>query len=210
MDLLGSLGRDFLDVHPAFARTHEDHALRSAVDDHRDVKLLADVGALFDQQPAHFLSFRPGLVRFQLHAEDRVRVAAHLFAGLGDLDAAALAAAAGVDLRLHDPHLAAELVGRFHGLLDAEARDSARCRDTEFAEDFLRLVFVDLHPGTLRVSDAALEQRAACVENLTAAFVRALTRVKFAIQACATCSRRREIVRVWVEWSASRFSIRTG
>ena len=38
---------------------------------------------------------------------------------LRDLDAAALAAAAGVDLGLHHPDRAAERLRRVHGLLDA-------------------------------------------------------------------------------------------
>ncbi len=73
-----------------------------------NVQFLLDVGAFLDQQAAHFLAFRAGLVRDQLHAEDLVRVFAHLIQRLGNLDAAALAAAAGVDLRLDDPDRAAQ------------------------------------------------------------------------------------------------------
>ena len=52
-------------------------ALRAAVDDHPDVELLADVGALLDQQAAHLLAGGAGLVRDELHAEDLAGALAH-------------------------------------------------------------------------------------------------------------------------------------
>ena len=121
VDLLGRLRGDFLDVHAAFAGGHQHHALRAAVDDHADVELLADVRAFLDQQPPHLLAFGAGLVRLQLHAEDRGSRAAHFVERVRELHAAALAAAAGVDLRLDDPDLAAELLRGFDRLVDAEA-----------------------------------------------------------------------------------------
>ncbi len=69
----------------------------------------------------------------------------HFIDRFRDLDAAALAAAAGVNLRLHDPHLAAEFLGRRDRFVNAEARDAARSRNAVLAQDFLRLVFVYLH-----------------------------------------------------------------
>jgi hypothetical protein len=41
---------DFLDVHAALGRAHQHDALQRAVDHHRDVVLLLDVGALLDQR----------------------------------------------------------------------------------------------------------------------------------------------------------------
>ena len=70
----------------------------------------------------------PGLVGDELHAEDLFRLVLHLVERPRDLDAAALAAAAGVDLRLHDPDRAAELLRRLDRLVDAEARNAARRR----------------------------------------------------------------------------------
>jgi hypothetical protein len=70
---------------------------------------------------------------------------AHLVDGARELDAAALAAAARVDLRLDDPHGTAQRLRRLHGLVDGERRDAARYRHAIAAEDFLALVFVDLH-----------------------------------------------------------------
>ena len=121
MDLLRRLRRDLLDVHAAFGARHQADALRHAVDDHADVELLADVGALLDQQPPHLLPAGAGLVGDELHAEDLAREIAHLVDRARELDAAALAAAAGMDLRLDDPHRAAERLRGGNGLVDAEA-----------------------------------------------------------------------------------------
>ena len=66
----GVVRGDFLDVHAAFAGGHQAGALRDAVHHHADVELLLDVGALLDQQPAHLLPARTGLVGDQLHAEN--------------------------------------------------------------------------------------------------------------------------------------------
>ncbi len=104
VDLLGRLRGDFLDVHAALGARHQHDALRAAVDDHADVELLLDVGALLDQQPAHLLPAGAGLVRDELHAEDLAGALLHLVERVRELDAAALAAAARVDLRLDHPH----------------------------------------------------------------------------------------------------------
>jgi len=106
--------RDFLDVHAAFGGGHDRDLLRGAVGQRGDVVFLLDVGAFLDQQVAHLLAFGPGLVRDQLHAEDVVGVLADFVQRARELDAAALAAAAGVDLRLHDPDLAAQFFGGLH------------------------------------------------------------------------------------------------
>jgi hypothetical protein len=136
---------DFFDVHAAFARTHQHDLLRDAVDDEADIQFLLDVGAFFDQQAVHLLAFRARLVRDQLHAEDLVRVFAHLLERLRDLHAAALAAATRVNLSLDDPHRATELFRHLDGLVHRERRLAARYRDSEFPQDFLTLVLVNLH-----------------------------------------------------------------
>ena len=109
-DLLGVLGGHLLDVHAALGRGHDRDAAGGAVEGHAEVELVLDVQALLDEQALHLLALGAGLVRDQLHAEialhgllRRRRVA------LAHLDAAALAAAAGVDLRLDDDDLAAGL-----------------------------------------------------------------------------------------------------
>ncbi len=91
----------------------------------------------------------PGLVRDELHAEDLAGALAHFVDRARDLDAAALAAAAGVDLRLHDPHRPAELTSPPHRLVDGERRNAARHRHAVAAEELLALVLVDLHVAVL-------------------------------------------------------------
>ena len=145
VDLLRRMGGDLLDVHAAFARRHQGHALGGAIDHHADVKLLGDVGALLDQQAAHLLATRPRLVRDQLHAENFRSALLHLVDRAGELHAAALAAATRVDLRLHHPDRAPERLGRLDRLVDGERRYSARNRNAEAPEHVLALVFVDLH-----------------------------------------------------------------
>jgi hypothetical protein len=84
-------------------------------------------------------------VRLQLHSQNGGSQLPNLLHRLRHLHAAALAAAAGVDLRLHHPHLAAELLRRIDGFVDAERGEAARGRQAVLAEDFLALVLVDFH-----------------------------------------------------------------
>ena len=145
VDFAGRFGGDFLDVHAAFAARHQAHALGAAIHHHAEVELLLDIRALFDQQAPHFLPLRTGLMRLEHHAEDLACMLFHFVDGSRKLYAAALAATAGMNLRLHDPHLAAQTVGRRDRFVDAEARYAAGGGDTELAQDFFGLVFVYLH-----------------------------------------------------------------
>jgi len=61
------------------------------------------------------------------------------------LDAAGLAAPAGVNLRLDDPDRAAEFLCGLDGFIDREGRQSVRNRHAKFREDRFRLVLVDVH-----------------------------------------------------------------
>ena len=148
VNLLRRLGGDFLDVHAAFRARHQHHALRRAIDDHADVELLLDVGAFLDQQTPHLLPLRAGLVGDELHAEDLIRQLAHFGNRLAEFDAATLAAAAGMDLRLDDPYRSAQRFGRLDRFVDRKNRNAARRRDAEPAQDFLALVLVDFQRRT--------------------------------------------------------------
>ncbi|MNN12826.1 hypothetical protein D3C81_1258340 [compost metagenome] len=145
MDLFRGVGSDFFDVHAAFARRHQRDLLRNAVHHQRNVQFLLDVGAFFDQQAVDLLAFRTGLVRHQLHAQDVRGIGLDVFDALGNLDAAALAAATCVDLRLDNPHRAAELFCGLQGLVNRERGDAARNRHIVFAQDFLALILMDIH-----------------------------------------------------------------
>ena len=81
----------------------------------------------------------------QGHAQHIRRVLADLVDGFRQLHAACLATAAGVDLGLDDPRLATEPVRRQHRVLHGEARESPGRRNTEFAQYFLCLIFMDVH-----------------------------------------------------------------
>ena len=75
----------------------------------------------------------------------RVDFLLHVVDGFDHLDAAGLAAAAGVDLRLHHPDRAAQFVGALDRLVDGERRHAARHRHAEFAQHGFGLIFVDVH-----------------------------------------------------------------
>jgi hypothetical protein len=69
-----------------------------------EVQLLRDVDALLDVGPYGPLALGAGLVGDELHAQDLGSSVAHLVGAAHELDAAALAAATGVDLGLDDHH----------------------------------------------------------------------------------------------------------
>ena len=137
--------RHFLDVHAAFAGDDHGDFLRRTVGHGRHVIFFLDVRAFFNQEAAHFLAFRAGLVRDELHAQDFAGQLFNLFDAAGEFDAAALAATAGMNLRLDHPHRAAEFLGGFNRLLNGEGRNAARHRHAKIAQDFLALVFVNFH-----------------------------------------------------------------
>src|SRR3546814_17570053 len=73
-----------------------------------------------------------------------------LVEGAGELDAAGLAAAAGVDLRLDDPEVAADRLGGVDRFL-RRARDApGRDCNAVIGKQLLRLVFVEIHVGSVR------------------------------------------------------------
>ena len=81
----------------------------------------------------------------ECHAQNFGGVVAHFRNRFGDLDAAALAATAGVNLRLDDPDLAAQRFSRLDGIVNRETRDTARRGDPLFTQDFLALIFMNVH-----------------------------------------------------------------
>ena len=69
---------------------------------------------------------------------------ARLVAVLGELDAAGLAAAADLHLRLDDARVA-DLVGRLDGLVDRGRRGAGRDGDAVAGEELLALVLEEVH-----------------------------------------------------------------
>ena len=102
-DLLRRVLGDLLDLDAALGGRHEGDAALVAVDDHAEVQLGDHLEALLDVEAPDLLALGAGLVRDELHAEDLLGELARFGgAALRDLHAAALAATAGVDLRLDD------------------------------------------------------------------------------------------------------------
>ena len=92
----------------------------------------------------HLLPLGTGLVGDQAHAQYLSRQAAHIVRPAGQLDASALAPAAGMYLGLDD-HFAPNFFGRRHRLINGEGRIAFGHRDAEVGENSLALVFVNLH-----------------------------------------------------------------
>ena len=72
-----------------------------AINHDSEIKFFLDGQSFFDQQPANHAAFGPGLMRHQRHAQHLARQFGRFFHRLGDLHAAALAAAAGMNLGFH-------------------------------------------------------------------------------------------------------------
>ena len=106
-DQFRGLGGHLFNLHAAGRRGHEHRLALHAVEHDAEIQLALDGQRLFDQEALHHAALGAGLVGDQLHADH----AAGDFGGfggvLGDFDASAFAAAAGVNLRLHD-HAAAD------------------------------------------------------------------------------------------------------
>jgi hypothetical protein len=152
-DLVDELRRllgDFLDVHATLGRSHHHGALQHAVDDDGEIELLGDLRALLDQQALHDAALGPGLVRDERHAQHLLREGSHFVDGFRDLHAAALAPAARVDLRLHDPDAAAQFLRHGHRLVGRQRRLAAWSDHPVLPEDLLALVLVDVHGGGRR------------------------------------------------------------
>ncbi len=101
-DALGRLGGDLLDLDAALGRGHDDGRFAGPVDDEAEVELPGDVQRLLDEDALDPLALGAGLVGHELHADHRGRQGLGLGGRRRELDAAALAPAAGVDLGLDD------------------------------------------------------------------------------------------------------------
>ncbi len=102
---VGIFRRDLLDFHAARSRCHENRLALGTVDQNSEIEFFFDGQRFFDQKAAYDAAFGAGLVRDQFHAQHFGGEVAGFVHRLGDLHAAALAAATSVDLRL-DHHSA--------------------------------------------------------------------------------------------------------
>src|SRR5262249_49299323 len=136
---------DLLDLHAALRGRHDHHAPRRAVERHPQIQLAGDVQPLLDEQALDFLPLGAGLRRDELHAEDLAHRIARGVLSPGDFDTAALAAAAGVDLRLDHDHGAIEPADGGVGLLDGHRGDARGHGHAVLPQDVFALVFVNFH-----------------------------------------------------------------
>src|SRR5579872_7545111 len=144
-DLFRVTFRDFFNFHAAFRRNDESHARGFAIDQGGQIEFAVDGGAFFDIEAIDFLAVRTGLMRDQRRTEDARRFLFDVIDRFNDLDAAGLAAATGVNLRLHDPYRTAKLVGGLDRFIDGKGRDPARHRHAKFTQDGFGLILVDIH-----------------------------------------------------------------
>ena len=149
-DGVGVLGRDLFDLHAAELRRHHHRESLGAVEDHTQVELAIDRQSLFDEDGAHQLALGPGLLGDQGHAEDLAGELDRLVWVVGELDAAAFAASAGVDLRLDDDP-AAELLGRRPRRFGLGNDNASRHRHPVLGQHLFALILVDLHMSSLGI-----------------------------------------------------------
>ncbi len=131
-DRLGVFLGHLLDLDPATRRDHRQMQLGGAVEGEAGVVLLGDVGRFLDPEPAHQVSF-------DVEAQDVAGMLCQLGLGGGQLDAARLAAASGLDLGLYDDGVAEPLGGGF-GLGHGVGHLSGRYRHAVTREVLLALV----------------------------------------------------------------------
>ena len=144
VDQLWRLGRHLLDLHAPGGAGHHQEPLRRPVDQETEVELARDVEPLLDQEPGHPLPSGTGLRGDQRHPEHLARDPSCVLGGLGQLDAAALAAPAGMNLGLHDDP-APETACGVPGFGSRRDHLTPRRGDAVAREQRLPLVFVDFH-----------------------------------------------------------------
>jgi hypothetical protein len=136
---------DLLDLDTTVRMGDQHDALGLPVQHEADIHLALDRYRRFHVEPMDHLALGPGLVGDEALAEQLGRGLPHFILGAAELDPARLAAAAGVDLRLHGPARTTDLRRAVDRLLRAVGHAAARNRDAEVGEQLYCLVFVDIH-----------------------------------------------------------------
>ena len=141
----GSVLGDLLDLHAAALRGDDANALGLTIEHVAEIELAIERLGHLDVDALHGLAFGAGLDGDQALAEQVRRRIAHLVIGLAQLDAASLAARAGMDLSLHRPAPAAKLGRGINRLIRAEGDGAFGNRHAEARQQFLGLVLVNVH-----------------------------------------------------------------
>ena len=126
---------NFLDVHAAGGARDDDRTAGRAIDQEAQIQLALDLQAFLDEHASDLPAFRAGLVRDERHADHLFRQALGFVGRFRQLDAAALAAAARMDLRLHDDDAGAEPLGDGRGIMSGGGDFAARNGHAESRED---------------------------------------------------------------------------
>ncbi len=129
---------------PPAAEAMHDRQARGAIDHDTEIQLLPDGHPLFHQDPPHPLSLGAGLMRPEHHPQDLGGDLLRCVGRLRQLHAAPLAAAAGVDLGLHDDR-PAELLGDDPGLGRGRGHTPPGDRHAELGQDRFGLILMDFH-----------------------------------------------------------------
>ena len=154
VDFLGMRLSYFLDVHAALGGVNDDVFAQRAVQQHTHVVLLrlrsaGVVHVLSNQDFMHFAAFRAGLLGDELHAEDVAGNFFHLLQVFGEFHSAPFAPTTRVNLRLDNvpagTGIGGELLGGGHGLLGRVGHDAFLHAHAVFFQDFLALIFVNVH-----------------------------------------------------------------
>ena len=139
------MSRHFFDVHAAGGGRDERDVALVAVQDQAQVQLARDLRAFLDEHLVYRQAFRPGLVRLEARPEHRGSGLARSLGRIDQLDAAALAAPAGVHLRFDDPLRAADASCRRLGLRGARRDVAGGHRNAVICEQLLGLILVQVH-----------------------------------------------------------------
>ena len=144
-DRLRLFPRQLLDLHAALGRGHHHDALCGAIQHKGQIELALDIAAGLDVQTLADLAALSGLMGDQLFAEQFISGGIDLVLAPAQLDAAGLAARAGVDLGLDHPDLAADLRCPVSGLLRAVGQPALADRYPVSGQDLFGLIFMDIH-----------------------------------------------------------------
>ena len=127
------------------------------------IQLAGDLQAFLDEHASDDAPLGAGLVRDQGHAENLLGERFGLVGRLGELDAAALAAPAGVNLRLDDDDARSQAVGDVSRLGDVEGDFPAGHGHAVAGEDGFGLIFVNFHRGSRKRSRLEEQQMLAVI-----------------------------------------------
>ena len=126
----------------------KDDAAGGAIDKQAEIKFALDVQPFLDQHSLDDAAGGAGLGSDKLHAENLTGNVGGFFRRARQLDAAAFAATARMDLRFDYANVGFEAVGGFASFFLGKSDFAARSGNTVAREYRLGLVLVDFHEGS--------------------------------------------------------------